>query len=790
LRRLKFRETVNDMQRNATNHEHLIKALVKRIARLATIDVPSLDAISPAPSQLLSGITSKQLAKTLLNLSRDFRTRSRFANLRATISLGTYMLGEPFLKTVERSGLLLSDRMPSREFGRFLYTFRGCLSGTRDHCFLALSTRLDTYISYYNFEKRVRHLRTELMLALRQRPRIIIKEVLALTSLGFLRDRMLLRFDGAHNRILDAFRSPEDLAGVASLMIAVANLVSKLDVADFSHPLKEEFPSPETLRTIDIANQENQRLEVAQLVSLFGYELVEHPSNRGLILTLRPPSRDFGYVNTLGYIRTQLGSFHRLPPHGATELGSRVASLRALAKQMVLDIPQIADVVDVGTASQRIRLHLPVFKELYEKIASSWFLEDVTSFERLGQEFLSPIPIYSAEEMYLTKNLTVKRFLSLWRILLFWMLIDISVLEKVVPSQPALLINSLVRIIPDHQLIQLLQDLDFTVEETADALRLISGEVNALGFYDLQYRPFLHVASTLFQKQTALKANTPRGFVYLAGVVAMSNIFRNVQSANAIRFESNAAAFVKVVADLFGRRFPKVTSNRRLEKDSTVTDVDVVLFEGATLYLFECKYSVPPASPHEQRDVWEDIERASRQLSSAIDILENPKARQSYLAGWFPGTKSHETTSLSIRACILCSDRTFSGLSFQGFPVRDFSSLSLLFGDGIISMGSINQEQKVIKKSFRLYSEGGPSITDLNDYLSSNPKYLEIYAPFMRPITRLEYFNDGQITLGLDAFVLAADDIDEWISHVESISVATLPDEELTIEQLQAGHLA
>ena len=351
--------------------------------------------------------------------------------------------------------------MLSREFGRFLHKFKVSLRAVGDDAFGLLANRLNTYIAYYSLEIRARILTAELMKSLRRRPRKIIKEVLALTHLAFLRDRVQLHFEGAHNSVLDGFLSPEDIASTASLMIAIANHSARLDVADFSKVLTPRIPTPQALEALNLARQEALRLEVSQLISLFGYELIEHPGKAGKTLTLRAPSREFSYVNSLGYIRTQIGSFHGMPVQGSTEAGSQAASLRALARKLVVDFPQVADVVDAGTSSQRIRLKLPIFKDLYEKISNSWFLEDAKSYERLGQEFLTPIPIQSNEEMWLTKNLSVNRFLKMWRILLFWMLIDISVLERLVPSQPDLLLNSLVRMMPDRQLETLLHEFDF-----------------------------------------------------------------------------------------------------------------------------------------------------------------------------------------------------------------------------------------------------------------------------------------------------------------------------------------
>ena len=140
------------------------------------------------------------------------------------------------------------------------------------------------------------------------------------------------------------------------------------------------------------------------------------------------------------------------------------------------------------------------------------------------------------------------------------------------------------------------------------------------------------------------------------GLVLLSNILRNLQTSNQLRFRANADVFVETVAGMLRTKFAKVTENRRLKLDQKVTDVDVVLYEGSTLYLIECKHSVPEASTHEMRGIWEDIERASEQLVLATTILSEPEKRESYFAGWFPGTKVSDTAGVRIQPCILCCD--------------------------------------------------------------------------------------------------------------------------------------
>ena len=104
-----------------------------------------------------------------------------------------------------------------------------------------------------------------------------------------------------------------------------------------------------------------------------------------------------------------------------------------------------------------------------------------------------------------------------------------------------------------------------------------------------------------------------------------------------------------------------------------------------TLYLIECKHSITPTGAHELRDLWRDIDHGVHQLKLAMEILG--VRRQSYLAGLFPGTTKTQAARLRIQPCVLCSHRVFSGLSLDGIPVRDFASLALICGDGIVGMG-------------------------------------------------------------------------------------------------------
>jgi hypothetical protein len=261
--------------------------------------------------------------------------------------------------------------------------------------------------------------------------------------------------------------------------------------------------------------------------------------------------------------------------------------------------------------------------------------------------------------------------------------------------------------------------------------------------------------------------------VFLPALIVTSNLARNLQSGNKLRFELNAEAFVDFVARTFRSIFAKVETNRAIKGPEGATDIDLVVLEGGTLYLFECKHSLPPTGPHEMRDIWEDIEKGIRQLSIALKILGDPVRRQSYMTGWFPGTKPQDTAKLKIIACVLCSHRIFSGLHYRGFPIRDFSSLQRLCDGGIVGLGGAIAGDEIVMRQYRIIREKRMSALDLADYCSPNSIFFNMFSPFMSPLTRIERLEDT--TIGRETFVYQVE-LGEWANHMEALGCIREPD--------------
>ena len=238
----------------------------------------------------------------------------------------------------------------------------------------------------------------------------------------------------------------------------------------------------------------------------------------------------------------------------------------------------------------------------------------------------------------------------------FLCFVDICAVRSFKNIDSATLFNSLFRVAKERDLIDLIVSIGIDGEEAREFLKLVSADVHHLGYLDLQYRPFLRIAAATMGGYTS-----PPEIVHVPALVAFANVLRNVQSANQLRLTENAELFVVAVADVLGRFFKRVTVNRRVQSKTDNTDLDVVVLEGKTLYLFECKHSVPPTGSHEMRDIWEDIEKGARQLRIALRLLADPGRLLNYLTGWFPGIRAADIANIRIVPCVLCSHRIFAG---------------------------------------------------------------------------------------------------------------------------------
>ena len=470
----------------------------------------------------------------------------------------------------------------------------------------------------------------------------------------------------------------------------------------------------------------------------------------------------------LGFVRTEMGTQKAVLEANTKAEVPRFSLLGAAELFASRYRDYVCDPKDEGTPLRRIRLRLPLAREFYARVMEGGFYEDFSYLDRLGQEFLIPLRRKKESEIPLTDDIDLESFVRIWRFFQFFCFVDIYVLLPFAKSDPTMMFNSLVRIAKEEDMVGMMTEIGIDPAKAREFLRLVAADVHNIGYFDLQYRPLLRIATA-----TVGGLTSPQEILHLAALVGVSNILRNVQSANKLRLATNAEFFAEAVAGALRGRFKYVTTNRRIKVDGESTDIDVAVFEGKRLYVFECKHSLPPTGPHETRDIWEDVEKAVHQLRTTTTILRDPKRLHDYVTGWFPGTTPEQTAGLEIVPCVLCSHRIFAGLSHNGIPIRDFSSLSKLLDDGLIGLGTA-QDGGATMYRFRIINQGGFSPGDLEDYVGRKSKYFQMFLPFMHPTSRIEVL--GNFTVARETYTYEVE-VEEWLDYMASIGCERQTDE-------------
>ena len=727
---------------------------------------------------ILSELTRRQLdrwgssrrSKTFLRLAKEFKERGRFDRLRAITLIGLTDLGEAFLSPLERTGaFIVRDQLRRNRAEEFLSRLAAEVDRAPAE-WGPLPERLKTYLAFARFSRILGEDEAAAAALLSHRPRLLLKAVLAVANLAFL--RKYLKFDLPQPLAdrLELAGPPEGIASVVSALLALANHRATLDSFDLGAPFIGDLEDPAIWKLLDHGRALVEVHEVAQHISLLGYVLRESQTSSGPVFCLSGPTPEFEYSVRLGYMR---GEIHRGPgPASLKDLPEM--SMTTLAELFFHDFKdRILEVRDEETDFRRTRIVFPLLPGLADLVTAG-FVDDVSEREDLMQEFMFPMRRVEKVEQgpfRLTATLTLNGFMKMWRMLRFMSLVDIAAIRSFVKKDYVTFVNSLVRVTKDQDTVELLVSLGFSAQEAAEFVSLVSASVSSFGYYDLQYRPFIHIAAAHLP---SLRYQSPPETIHLSGLVATTSMLRNVQIANRIRFDDLPHVFVLVLSDLFKARFEHVIANRKIKAAEGETDIDLVVYTTSRIYLFECKHSVFPCGPHETRDIIEDIEKGTRQLTLARAALSSQEAQRRYLAQWFPDVIPLAEAELPISTAILCSQRVLCGIEWNGIPVRDYASLSKLLDDGTVAVTNLIDETGITMARFSLVGDTGFSSEDLDDYLSRESRYFGLYKRFMRPVCRLQRLRN--LTLAHDSYLFDFAS-DEWQQYMEEIGARRLPDE-------------
>ncbi len=246
--------------------EHLVE-IASILAREDPITIQSVQ--SKLREYRLSGWTEKQSVKAVLRIATHYRKHGQLGRFRVALLTGTTMFGSSFVTKAERTGLLLSDETGLESFRRFLTHFAVETGVSVSGDWRFLQERLHTYLAYEQLVVATAAKQRTVLRLLRVSPREAIKKVLALTQLRFL-SHIDFPVPSHINEWLNEFGPPEELASIASLLVALANKFRPLDSIDFAFPLTADIASAEMRRLMECGSALHQRYEVAKDISLFG----------------------------------------------------------------------------------------------------------------------------------------------------------------------------------------------------------------------------------------------------------------------------------------------------------------------------------------------------------------------------------------------------------------------------------------------------------------------------------------------------------------------------------------
>jgi hypothetical protein len=715
---------------------------------------------------------SKRLQSTFSKLLNNYKSNKRYGYLSSGLLMVWLIGGQKFFNKLEASGLLLCGEHVESKFytmlKRLKYSTKAIANGAD-----WFDTRFDTYISYCHLVERNIETISRLEHLLLNRSTCLIKALLGLTELYFITyyfDHDLEIGLPILARIRCISRTPEEFASIASHLIWMANSFKPLTEEEFQTEIDNELRSSNIAEVINGGEILKCMSDVGKAISVFGYSLKVICKGKKIIYKMNPPSTDFEYFLRLGHIREEI-----MRPtdqiHAYNRFDCPLLSMNVATKYL---IDKFSDFftkwIDKPFPRVTIKLHSDSEEDIYKGILKEQtYLEDIYHSQHIHDEYLIN---EQGEDIFIDDVLDLNNFMHIYRHLLFFNYLDINAIILYKQKYNRFSMNSFVRVAESKGYIKNMAKLFFINEKHLERFLMLLTWDAKNGYYcDLQYQPLIRVN---------------RLTVILPSLFTVSNIFRNVQVSNKIRVKQRGTNFTMLCRKLLEKHFHKVISEKRLKhiQKGLRSEIDVIAWHGQTLYLFECKYSLPSCNYQEMRDIWDDILKGVDQLNVAKQILSDPEKRLSYLTGWFPGTTSHETENIEIKVCLISSHRMFSGMSIDGIPIRDFYSFEAIMTEGVMSHGVIEPEKENILIQYSSVSNGAFSKADIDDYLDRKSRYFKMFSDDMLPVTNFRSLNNNRFTLAWETFLYSYTgdtSMESYTKRMDSLGFYRLPDKKIVV---------
>lgn len=677
------------------------------------------EAMLQAARKSGSVTASKDSVKAAIEYFGESLTRNKHKEAVATMLALLLWNADSAVARIRRKGLLRASRYDFRSGGllKAVETALGLvpkltLRADRIAYLRSVSTLLQV-------APEARRLRESLIIRLKARQRVVQKTLLFVVNEAFSHG---WRGDWAANTNKFEHWSAEDVSNAVSYIVHLMRKEIGTEPILWQH-VDEQFGKPFENIYADLvidAARLNELFEVESLIDGMPYEVVADGSVLKVFSTdqMLEKSIQLGYIQSTiqSKMRAQevLRHFQRNGHEPPTMAKFIAAAFEAGMGELVQLRTQPID---------RLVIILIQDERFYEPIATdSYFAEEVAGLISVGVENFCP---ESALAVRVSENLSAIDIIKVQR---FFRFLDAAFNEKLssfqnTQRQNALRMRSTLPIIRAQDLRSQLEFI-LPAAKAAEVIELLTlGESER--FIDLQYKPLIAAGQY---------------FIIAPAILAHSNLVRNIVTANKLRqvVLGDADPMQETVLQALREAGFKVRENFEYNIDGK-RETDIICWRDGHLFVFECKNSFHPCSPHEIRTSYEHLRTAEEQLDIRLPWLR-VKENQARLLSWL-GWKVPVTDY--VHTGIITANRVFNGYTMGQHPVRQAHELINVVKRGYIRIG--DDDTVSFWRGARLHA------LDLIDYLQGGSVIQHQFAQ-MQPFERR--IQIGKNVLSLQNYVM------------------------------------
>lgn len=504
----------------------------------------------------------------------------------------------------------------------------------------------------------------------------------------------------------------EDIAEAVSFLIFLKQHLLGLDETD-ALLVDEEYILSKKIDSIVLTACEIKVLkEFEIMIDHFSYEC----STERNTIKIKAPFPDFEKSIRIGYIRSDLQTLYDYKE------SNKAVSLKQICQKLIkhpdLEVVKYTESLDLPRYI--IEFPEPVFKFLSDKFLNSkaLFSEEIQYLSHIFKEQF--LDFKKLEEIKIKENLSIIDFVRIQRLFTFFHYFYEKIYEES-KDNPKILLRSLIPTFSKEKIVQFMRGI--ANEETInDFLEIMTWDPKDKSLFDIQYQPIL------FAKNA---------FMIPISILATSNSIRNMFSSE-YKY-GNPRIFDNGEYDPLSEQLENAFKKRGFETFKRISysyktggEIDFLAYSNEFLFIAECKNSLHPTNIYELRTVYDNLNKANKQLNLTLEALKDSETSKD-----LSKKVGYDLTNIKvIKTAIVTSNRLFEGLVFWDHPVRNIHSFT-----NHITTGNLRTEEGY----FSLWESETFALNDIENYLRNDFIVYKLFYNAMVPKEMIYQFKGKKV---------------------------------------------